>query len=567
MTKLDTFPKNSFFADEVDLKEVFTVEDFTDEHKMIAQTTKDFVEQDVMPVLPKIENQEFEESKKLIKQSGDLGLLGPDIPEEFGGLGLDKVSSIVITEQMAKTRSFVVTYSGQVGIGSLPIVYYGTDEQKAAYLPSVAAGEKIGSYALTEPDAGTDALGIKTTAKLSEDGTHYILNGEKQFITNASFADFFILYAKIDGEKFTAFIIDRDTEGLSIGPEEQKMGLKGSSTTPVILNDVKVPVENVLGEIGRGHSIAFNILNIGRHKISATCLGTAKRALELAVAHATERKQFKRPLAEFSLIKEKIADMVLKIFAMECMVYRTAGEFEKGARYCEENNLPFLKILKNYAVECSANKVYASEALDAVVDEALQIHGGYGYVNEYEIETLYRDSRINRIFEGTNEINRMVIANTLLSEDGFPAVKKMKGELTGRFERQWNFAERLRELTNTLVRDVKANFTSPDEEQELLAAIADLATASFALESALIRTEKIFARKAGKKAEQYERIVKVLAEVIATDVLQKGLTVAGNMSAEFKQQLTEVFQQQNNSEINLVEEKRKIADTVISSGY
>ena len=488
MEKLDTTPK-LIFTDEIDLHDVFTVEDFTDEHEMIAQTTKDFVEQDVMPVLPKIENQAFDESVKLIKKSGDLGLLGPDIPEKYGGLSLDKVTSIIITEQMAKTRSFVVTYSGQVGIGSLPIVYYGTDEQKTAYLPFVASGEKIGAYALTEPDAGTDALGIKTTAKLSEDGTHYILNGEKQFITNASFADFLILYAKIDGEKFTAFIIDKDSEGLSIGPEEQKMGLKGSSTTPVILNDVRVPKENVLGEIGRGHSIAFNILNIGRHKISATCLGTAKRALELAVEHATERKQFKRPLAEFNLIKEKIADMALKIFAMESTVYRTAGEFEKGARYCEENDLPFLKILKNYAVECSANKVYASESLDAIVDEALQIHGGYGYVNEYEIETLYRDSRINRIFEGTNEINRMVIANTLLSENGFPPERQVKGDLSGQFDRQWEFAKLLREVTNALVSYVNANFDNPAEEQELLASIADFATAAFTLESSLIRIE------------------------------------------------------------------------------
>src|SRR5699024_3945817 len=294
-----------------------------------------------------------------------------------------------------------------------------------------------------------------------------------QFITNAAFADFFILYAKVDGDKFTAFIVDRDTEGMTIGPEEQKMGLKGSSTTSIVLSDVKVPAENVLGEIGKGHSIAFNILNIGRHKISATCIGTAKRALELAVQHTTERKQFKRALSEFNLTKEKLASMAVNVFAMESMVYRTAGEFEKGAQFAEENGIPFLKLLKNYAAECSVNKVFASEALDDIVDESLQLHGGYGFVQEYEMETLYRDSRINRIFEGTNEINRIVTANSILENVDFYLQKRsVKGGCSEQLTKQWELLQSLRTFTGQFAKVVHETHSNAHEEQELLVRLA-----------------------------------------------------------------------------------------------
>lgn len=568
MEKVKTYQSQSFFTIDVTIDDIFTIEDFTDEHQMIAQTTADYIEQEVKPVLPKMEKQNFSEVKKLIRKAGELGLLGTDIPEDYGGIALDKISSIVITEIMATSRSFSITYSGQVGIGSLPIVYYGTEMQKADYLLHVASGEKIGAYALTEPNAGTDALSIKTTARLSKDRRYYILNGEKQFITNSSFADFFILYAKIDGDKFTAFIVDRDTEGITIGPEEQKMGLKGSSTTSIVLNDVHVPVENVLGEIGKGHSIAFNILNIGRHKISATCLGTGKRALELATQHATERIQFERSLSEFNLIKEKIALMAVKIFAMESMVYRTAGEFERGAVYSKQNRLSFVNLLKIFAPECSANKVFASEALDAIVDESLQIHGGYGFTSEYEIETLYRDSRINRIFEGTNEINRMLIANAILNEkDGYPSTRTINGTLSGRFGSEWSQLNLLRELTFFLVQHVKESIPNYSEEQELLACISDFAINIFALESSLLRIEKMFVKGNVKKISHYEAIVKVLAEEIAGEFFKKAISLSANVPSSFKQKLFEIMKFLQNKSFDSINEKRKIAEVIFKGSY
>lgn len=566
MEKLLKYESNAFFTKELDVDELFTVEDFSDEHQMMADMTDSFVEQDLMPVLPDMEKQNFDQVIRMIKKSGELGLLGVDIPEQYGGMELDKVSAIIITEHIAKGRSFNVTYSGQIGIGSLPIVYYGTEEQKKKYLPSIASGEKIGAYALTEPDAGTDAIGIKTTAQLSEDGTHYVINGEKQFITNAAFADFFILYAKVDGDQFTAFIVDQDTEGITIGPEEQKMGLKGSSTTSIVLSDVKVPVENVLGEIGRGHSIAFNILNIGRHKISATCIGTAKRALELAVQHTTERKQFKRALSEFNLTKEKLASMAVNIFAMESMVYRTAGEFEKGAQFAEENGIPFLKLLKNYAAECSVNKVFASEALDDIVDESLQLHGGYGFVQEYEIETLYRDSRINRIFEGTNEINRIVTANSILENVDFYLQKRtVKGGCSEQLTKQWELLQSLRTFTGQFAKVVHETHSNAHEEQELLVRLADFTTLTYALESSLLRVEKMLKNSTVKNVDHNVRLVKVFAEEAAVTFLTKALSIPYEDS-ELTDQLTELMTQVQETRIHSIDEKRQIANVVISRG-
>ncbi len=567
MEKVKGYQSHAFFREEMELNDVFTKEDFSDEHQMMADTTASFVEQDLLPVLPDIEKQDFDKVVKMIEKSGELGLLGIDIPEEYGGMELDKVSAIIITEQIAKGRSFSITYSGQVGIGSLPIVYYGTDDQKRRYLPFVASGEKIGSYALTEPDAGTDAVGIKTSAKLSDDGTHYVINGEKQFITNASIADFFVLYAKIDGDKFTAFIIDKDTDGLTIGPEEQKMGLKGSSTTSIVLNDVKVRVENVLGEIGRGHLIAFNILNIGRHKISSTCLGSSKRALELAVQHVTERKQFKRTLSEFNLTKEKLATMAANIFAMESMVYRTAGEFEKGAEFAGNNGIPFLEILKNYAAECSVNKVFASEALDYIVDESLQLHGGYGFVSEYEIETLYRDSRINRIFEGTNEINRIVIANTILQnvEDYAKNLTVVDG-YSEEIQDQWRLVNGLREFTAKFAKYVKETYADADEEQELLVRIADFTILTYGLESSLLRVEKILKNNSSKNVEQKVKLAQVFAEEAAVQFLTNALSIS-YPSHELKAKLAELISIINENRIDIIEVKRQVAKAVVESGY
>lgn len=409
-----------FLVEDIAAEDMLTPEDFTSEHKMIAKTTEEYVKGEVWPVLDNLENHEFDKSVDLLKKAGELGLLGADVPEEYGGLGLDKVSSSLITEKMSFAGGFSITHGAHVGIGSLPIVFFGNKEQKEKYLPVLATGEKLAAYALTEPGSGSDALGASTTAKLNEAGTHYVLNGEKQWITNSAFADVFVVYAKVDGDKFTAFIVEREFPGVSTGPEEKKMGIKSSSTRTLVLEDAEVPVENVLGEIGRGHIIAFNILNVGRYKLAIGGVGGAKRAIEVATKYANERKQFNTPISSFRMIQEKLANMAARTYANESSVYRTVGLFEQrmGGLSQEELNdgSEVAKSIAEYAIECSMNKYMATELLDYAADEAVQIHGGYGFMQEYEVERMYRDSRINRIFEGTNEINRMLVPGTFMKK-------------------------------------------------------------------------------------------------------------------------------------------------------
>ena len=525
MTELKTnelIKGGAFLVEDMEAERVFTPEDFTDEQKMIAKTTEDYVKNEVTPIVDKLENHEFENSVKLLKSAGDLGLLGADVPEEYGGLGLDKVSSALIAEKMSVAGGYSITHGAHVGIGTLPIVLFGTDEQKKQYLPNSVTGEKISAYALTEPSSGSDALGAKTTAKLNAEGTHYVLNGEKQWITNAGFADVFVVYAKIDGDKFTAFIVEKEFAGVSVGPEEKKMGIKSSSTRTLVLQDAQVPAENLLGEIGRGHIIAFNILNIGRYKLGVGTIGGSKRALELAITYANERKQFNTPISSFNLTKEKFSTMASKLYAAESLIYRTVGYFEErnSAMSPEEqkDGKAIAASIAEYAIECSINKVVGSEVLDYIADEAVQLHGGYGFMAEYEVERIYRDSRINRIFEGTNEINRMLVPGTFMK-------KALKGELP-LLEKAQSLQEELLMMMpeeigdealaqeKVLVKNAKKigllvaglaaqRFgTKLDTEQEVLVNIADIANNVFAMESALLRTEKAIARNGEEKEQQ-----------------------------------------------------------------
>lgn len=510
----------SFLLEEHSPSDVFTPEDLTEEHKMIAKTTEEFAKEKVVPVLEEIEEHNFDHTSRLLKEAGELGLLGADVPENYGGLGLDKASSGLISEKMALARSFGLSHGAHVGIGTLPIVFFGTDEQKKKYLPALATGEKFAAYALTEPGSGSDALGAKTVAKLSDDGKHYLLTGEKQWITNSAFADVFIVYAKIDGEKFSAFIVEKDFEGVSTGPEEKKMGIKGSSTRTLILDEAKVPVENLLGEVGRGHVIAFNILNIGRYKLGVGCVGSSKRGIEISAKYANERKQFNTPIAQFPLIQEKLATMAAKTYAAESMVYRTTGLFDQGLSQLENpEGAEVAKAIAEYALECSINKVFGSEVLDYVVDEGVQIHGGYGFMQEYEIENMYRDSRINRIFEGTNEINRLLIPSTLMR-------KTMKGELPF-MEKAGSLQEELMMMMPSLPEEDPAPLEEEiklldnakklflmtaglavekyqmelEKQQEILRDVADIAIEIYAMESAILRTKKALDKDGEEKAQ------------------------------------------------------------------
>ncbi|WP_027417666.1 acyl-CoA dehydrogenase family protein [Aneurinibacillus terranovensis] len=537
MSESKTLPQGGqFLLKETDIQSVYTPEDFSDEQKMIARTTRDFVAGEIEPKAEQIEKLDYDLTVKLLRQAGELGLLSADIPEAFGGLALDKISSSLIGEYMVRAGSFALSHGAHVGIGTLPIVYFGTREQKEKYLPFLATGEKIAAYCLTEPSSGSDALGAKTTAVLNAEGTHYILNGSKQFITNAGFADIFIVYAKIDGEKFTAFIVERDFPGLSIGPEEKKMGIKGSSTCPLIFEDLPVPVENVLGEIGKGHQIAFNILNIGRYKLGVGAVGSTKWAVELAVKYAKERKQFSTPIASFPLIQNKLANMAVRTFVNESVTYRTGGYLDEALASLNLDGYAAkeaAEAIEEHAIEYSICKVFGSEALDFVADEALQIHGGYGYIQEYKVEQIYRDSRINRIFEGTNEINRLLIPGTLLKramKGRLPlvqALQSMQQELAGYMPtvyveesagvlavetKMLEAAKKIFLLAGGAA--VQKFMQKIEQQQEALSHLSNLAITIYAAESALLRAKKT----AAAKGEETARLQVDMARVYVHDV-------------------------------------------------
>jgi butyryl-CoA dehydrogenase len=513
----------SFLTEERDPQDVFTPEDLTEEHRQIARTAMDFTQNEVMPAAAEIEAKNFTVTRGLLRQAGELGLMSVDIPEAYGGLEMDKVTSALIAESISKLASFSVAFSAHVGIGTLPIVWYGSEEQRRKYLPKLGTGEWIGAYALSESSSASDAMNCRTRATLAPDGKHYILNGEKMWITNSGFADLFTVFAKVDGEKFTAFLIERNTPGFSVGAEEHKLGIRGSSTCPLILADCRVPVENLLGEIGKGHHIAFNILNIGRFKLGAACVGGARNSLQDAIGYAKERKAFGKAIAEFGLIQEKLAESAAGIYAGESMVYRTIGmidaalaDVDTGA---EGASREIQKRIEEYAVECSILKVWASEMLDMVVDHGVQIYAGYGYVEEYPAERAYRDSRINRIFEGTNEINRLIITGWLMKRAMagqlplLAAIKKLMDEVMAgpivNEEREGPLTAERHLLANAKRLALFAAGAASQkymmglaDQQEVMGALADCIMEVYALESCLLRAEKLISSRGEGAAKQ-----------------------------------------------------------------
>jgi alkylation response protein AidB-like acyl-CoA dehydrogenase len=579
----------SFIMEDADVSRVVTPEDFTEEHRMIARTTEEFVETEIVPHDEAIEKLSYELTVEKLRKAGEIGLLGADVPEAYGGLGIDKVGSTLISERLAKASSFALSAGAHVGIGTLPIVYFGNEEQKRKYLPLLAAGEKLAAYCLTEPSSGSDALGARTTATPTEDGRHYVLNGTKQFITNAGFADVFIVYAKVNGTDFSTFIVERGMSGVSIGPEEKKMGIKGSSTCPLILEDVRVPAENLLWEAGKGHLIAFNILNIGRFKLAAGALGASKIALGLAAKYANERTQFGRRISSFPLIGKKLAEMNVRTYVLESMVYRTAGLFDEGLAEFgtgeADAGMQAARAIAEYQIECSINKVFGSEVLDFVADEAVQIHGGYGFIQEYRVERIYRDSRINRIFEGTNEINRLLIPGTLMKralKGELPLLQKamaLQAELLEPIPAGLSFEGLLEPEAHMLnmakkiflmvgAQAVQKYQTKLEQEQEILAALADMMIEVFAMESALLRTRKRIASSGEEAAEHAVRMTRVFIHEAFAKIEQGAREALSAIASgdTLRTQLAVLKKLARRNPEDLIGLKRQIAAPVIEAG-
>ena len=480
-----------------------TAERFTDEQRQFFATGLDFVKSEVLPATDRLERKDNALLRQLLAKAGELGLLGVDVPEELGGLGLDKTTSMLVGESQAGYGSWATTFGAHVGIGTLPIVFFGTPEQKAKYLPDLASGRRVAAYALSEPGSGSDALGAKTVARLSPDGRSYLVNGSKMWITNGGFADVYVVFLKIDGDKFTAMIVERGTPGFSQGREEHKLGIRGSSTTPLIFEDCKVPVENVLGEIGKGHKIAFNILNVGRLKLAAFAVGGMKHALHEGVEYAAQRKQFGRAIADFGLVREKLARAAAQIYAAESMTYRAAGAIDAAIAQSDGSPRSAMDAIEEYAIEASIMKVTGSEWLFQTIDEVLQIHGGNGFVEDYPIERAYRDNRVNRIFEGTNEINRLLIPGMVFKRavrGAMPlmaAVQQLDEEMTdprhfpapvGRLAAERRAAEMTKRQFVFAAKWAASLGTALEERQEVLAALADVAIEAYAMDSVLGRT-------------------------------------------------------------------------------
>jgi butyryl-CoA dehydrogenase len=508
-----TVKGGSFLLEARRPEEVFTPAELTDDQKLIGQTADEFVTNEVVPLAHELEQHKEGLMPQLLKKAGELGLLGGGIPEQYGGSGLDKISATVLAEKLSGYASFAVTHGGHAGIGTVPIVYYGTEEQKQKYLPKIATGELISCYCLSEPQAGSDAQNSLTTAVLSPDGKHWVLNGQKAWITNGGFADIFIVFAKVDGEKFSCFIVERGYPGFKVGGEEKKMGIKGSSTVPIFFDNCEVPRGNLLFEVGGGFKVAMNTLNVGRFNLGAYCLGGAKKVLEVSSKYAKERVAFGKPIAQFGLISQKLAEMAIRIYAAESMLYRSAGMIDaamSAAHAAADKTQQLMKVLEEYAIESSISKVYGSEVLDFVVDEAVQIYGGYGYHEEYPVANAYRDSRINRIFEGTNEINRLLIVQMLMKRAMagalplIPAATKLMDEILAgpQFENAptGSFAEETRAVAGAKKTFLLASGSAVQryreklaDQQEIVGALADIVMETYAMESSLLRAQKAVA--------------------------------------------------------------------------
>jgi len=590
MTTETTYTKGGeFLLREFTPNEIFTPEDFSETHQMIAKTTEDFINGEVMPHVKEIDEMRHDINVALLRKAGELGLLSIDIAEEYGGLGLDKTSSMIVAEKVGPTGAWAVSYGAHAGIGTLPIVYFGTPEQKAKYLPKFATAEWVSSYSLSEPGSGSDALSAKTTAKLNDDKKYYILNGTKMWLSNAGFADVYITFAQIDGDKFTAFIIEKGYPGVSTAPEEKKMGIKGSSTRQLILENAKVPVENIVGEIGKGHLVAFNILNIGRFKLGASAIGGAKNAINEAVKYADQRKQFGKKLHQFPLIKHKLAEMTIRTFVADSMVYRTAGMIDNLVSSVETKSPDasklILKSIEEYAAECGMLKVYCSEVLDYVVDEGVQILGGYGYSEEYPMARAYRDARINRIFEGTNEINRLLASGMVLKRATkgelplFGYAQQLFGELMtpsfdGNGEDQPLGVERklvsnAKKITVLMLGAAAQKYMMTiQDEQEVLAAVTDMMMETYGMESALLRVLK----KIEKTGEAVNATHIDMVRVFVNDAMGRITQSATNILAAIAEgdtlrtQLAVLKRLTKMTPVNTFALRRKISDAVVEMG-
>jgi alkylation response protein AidB-like acyl-CoA dehydrogenase len=568
-----------------DTAEIFTPEDFNDEQKMIGETTREFVDNEVQPNLEAMEKHAWEVARGLVKKAGDLGLLGATIPEEYGGLALDQTTSVVIAEMMGRAGGFGTTFGAQTSIGLLPILYFGSEELKQHWIPKIISGEVITAYCLTESGSGSDALGAKTVARLTEDGQHYVLNGEKMFISNGSFADVYIVFAKVDGEKdkFSAFVVER-SETCRPGNEEHKMGIKSSSTTPLILSDAKIPATNLIGNVGDGAKIAFNILNVGRFKLGASVTGGAKLAVTESIKYANEREQFGKPISSFGAIKHKIAEMAIRTWVAESITYRTVGMIDAligdGADDAKK-----LQSIEEYAVESSINKVACSEALDYVVDEMVQIYGGYGYSADYPAEKAYRDSRINRIFEGTNEINRLLIPGQLMKRAMkgklgiIPAAKALQDEIlnpqmsfdedTSLLGAESKLAQNAKKIALMVLGTAAQKYMMAlADQQEVLLNCADIIMDAYQMETAVLRAKKIAEAKGEDGAALYADI----ASVYCNDAIQRiemkaRNTIAAIAEGDEGRTLLVALKRftKNNSPINTIAARQKIADELIAA--